>query len=96
MEKGWLLILTSDRKSKVIWWPLRGQIKKTMSYLNSLTQKTYISIYIMVKRKTWILTSDQRSKVIWWPLRGHIKKTMSYLNSLTQKTYISIYIMAKG
>ena len=66
-----------------------------MSFFNSLTQKTCISIYIMVKWWIWILTSDQRSEVNLWPLRGQIKKIMSFLNFLTQNTYISIYITVK-
>ena len=39
----------------------RGHIRKTMSYLNSLTKKTYISISIMAICGFEILTSDQRS-----------------------------------
>ena len=44
-----LEFLTSAQRSEVIWWPLIVHIEKTMSFFNSLTQETYISIYIMVK-----------------------------------------------
>ena len=72
------------------FWPLRDH---QISFLNSLTQKTYILINIMENRRIQILASDQRSEVIWWPLRGQNEKIMSFLDSLTQETYILIYIM---
>ena len=58
-------ILTSYQRSEVISWPQRGHISKTMSYLNFLTQKTYISIYIMAKRWHWIFD-------LWSEVRGHL------------------------
>ena len=56
---------TSDQRSEVIWWPLIGHIEKTMSFLNSLTQKTYISMYIMVKGCFSIFD-------LWSEVRGHL------------------------
>ena len=44
-----ICIMTSDKRSEAIGWPQRGHISKKMSFFNSLTPKTYISIYIMVK-----------------------------------------------
>ena len=57
--------LTSDQRSEVNWWPLRGQIKKIVPFLNSLTQKTYVSIYIMTKWWLWIFD-------LWSEVRGHL------------------------
>ena len=47
-----LKILASDQRSEVIWWFLRGQNEKVMSFLDSLAQETYISIYNM--QNEWI------------------------------------------
>ena len=58
-------ILVSDQRSEVIWWPLRGQNEKIMSYLDSLAQKTYISIYIM--QNEWIQNFG-----LWSEVRGHL------------------------
>ena len=45
-------ILIRSRRSEVIWWPPRGQNEKILAFLDSLAQKTYISIYIM--QNEWI------------------------------------------
>ena len=62
-SKFWPLI--RGRRSEVIWWPLRGQNEKIMSYLDSLAQKTYISIYIM--QNEWIQNFG-----LWSEVRGHL------------------------
>ena len=97
-----------------LWSEVRGHLvasdrsyKKKMSFLNSLAQKTYISIYIMVKRKTWILTFDQRSKVIFWSLRGQITtndvifeyldpKILHFNMHHSKRIYLNFWPLIKG
>ena len=95
MVKWRIWILTSDQRSEVNCWPLRGQIKQIISFLKSLAKKTYISISITVK---WgLLSFDLQSEV-----RGQLvasersnKKNDIIFGLLDQKTYIVIYIMVK-